>query len=61
MVGFLRLSTREAECCEGPITTMEVIEVLSEYPADKSQCVDVLVYEFYKSMPDSFGHLLASV
>lgn len=38
-----------------------MIETLSEYPEDRSPGIDSLTYEFYKSMPGLFEHILTEV
>lgn len=56
-----RLSARQAECCEGPITAVEEIKVLSECSGARSPRHDGLIHEFYRSMPDFLRYLLADV
>lgn len=57
--GLPRLSGREVECCEIPITAAEVKEALSDCGGYKSQGLDGRHYELYYRMPDLFGYLLA--
>lgn len=54
--GFLLLLTKEAECCERPMTTWEAEKVMKSCTKGR-----LLSYELYTSMPDLFADLLADV
>lgn len=56
-----RLSKREAECCEGPISAAVIEEVPMDCCPDKSPELDGLPYKLYSSVSDLFQHLLACV
>ena len=45
--GMPRLSTREAECCERPVSVEEVADTLSRCARSKSPELDCLPYELY--------------
>lgn len=61
LAGVPSLSGREAECCEGLITAVEVQDASSDCDGDKYPELDGLHYQFYNRMPDLFEYLLARV
>lgn len=55
-----RLLARDVECWEGPITTLEMMEVLGNSSAEKSPGYNSLTSGFYRSRPDMSWYLLPS-
>lgn len=49
----------DAKCCQGQLH--EMIEAIADYGVGKVPDLDGLPYELYRSMPDLFRYLLASV
>lgn len=55
----LRLSAQNVEYCEGPVKSVEVIEVVADCARQKSPGYDGLPDEFYSNMLDFWGVAIA--
>ncbi|WP_347046857.1 hypothetical protein, partial [Escherichia coli] len=59
--GMPRLSARDVEFCEMPITAKDIREALTSCTRERSPGLDGLPFELYIYMPDLFGELLRDV
>lgn len=56
--GMPRLSARDEEFCEMPITTKNICDLLASCTRKRSSRLDDLLFELYIHMSDSFSELL---